>query len=235
LAGRHDSLYRITRAEEDLRAAANASYPHQARALATFSALEQMRGKVDEANLAASRAYEADAYLRDAPAIVFRLFHTSLDLKRYDEASAWCEQGRRTYAREWLFALCPLSLMALSPEAKLDVTKAWNFLVQLDTVTPSDVRAWLRPEMMMLVGAVLGRASLSDSAERVIARARQQAPNDVQMLYYEALARVSLSQPQRAAVLLAELIRRAPNLLPSLRSNPSFSALWKYPELSPMQ
>jgi cytochrome c-type biogenesis protein CcmH/NrfG len=72
---------------------------------------------------------------------------------------------------------------------------------------------------------------LPDSAERVIARAKEQAPNDVQMLYYEALARVSLGQPQKAAALLAEMIRRTPNLLPSLRSEPSFSALWRDPQL----
>ena len=56
----------VDAAERDLRAAAVPANPSQGRAWSALSQLLQARGKVAEANLAAERAYRADAFLRDA-------------------------------------------------------------------------------------------------------------------------------------------------------------------------
>jgi TolB-like protein len=231
LAGARGSINQLERAESDLRKAADVQYPHQARALSTVSAVHQLLGKLSEANFAARRAYEADAFLRDASAIVFRLFHTSLDLKRYSEAAHWCDRGRRSYPNEWLFLICQLSLMAWSPPVKPDVRRAWSIMEELDAVASSDILTWLKPQMTMMVAAVIARASLADSAERVIARANTAAPADTQMLYYETLARVLLGQPDKAAGLLHQLIQRNPNFVRTFRSDPALSSLWNDPRL----
>jgi hypothetical protein len=89
--------------------------------------------------------------------------------------------------------------------------------------------------MTMMVAAVLARAGLGDSAERVIARTKRAAPPDPQLPYYEALARVRLKQPVIAAGLVEELVRRSPNLLRFLRSRTAFESLWDDPRLSDLR
>src|SRR5439155_423189 len=79
-------------AERDLRAAAVPANPSQGRAWSALSQLLQARGKVAEANLAAERAYRADAFLRDAAEIVYRLYYTSSDLDRQADALRWCSE-----------------------------------------------------------------------------------------------------------------------------------------------
>jgi len=46
-----------------------------------------------------------------------------------------------------------------------------------------------------MTATVIARAGFSDSAEHVIRAARAAAPDDPELLYLEALARVRLSQP----------------------------------------
>lgn len=231
LAGTRDTSQQLERAEQDLRAAASVPHRYQARSLSTLSAVQQFLGKPAEANLSAQRAYETDAYLRDASAIVLRLFDTSLELKRYAEATHWCERGWLTFPKEWVFLMCQLSLMAWSWPMTPDIQKAWGIIIKLDNVAKADDIWWIRPQMTMIMAAVLARASLTDSAERVITRAKTAGAGDPEMPYYEMLARVRLEQPDKAADLLAELIRATPNFLRSLRSDSRLDSLWHNPRL----
>jgi TolB-like protein len=230
-SGPSDSTMGLELAERDLRTAASVPGRHQGRALSTLSAVLQFAGKLDESHLQAQRAYEADAYLRDASAILFRLFHTSLELKRYPEAAEWCERGRTAFPRDWLFLFCQLRLLAWSPPVTPDVGKAWNVLGQLDSMARGETLAWLKPQMTLMVAAVLARRGLADSAERVIARAKSATAVDPELRYYEALARVRLKQDTIAARLLAELLRQGPNFRPVLRSHTEFQSLWSDPQL----
>jgi len=231
LYGIRDTAAKLDRAAGDLRRAASVQHRHQARALSTLSAVLEFSGKVAEANLAAERAYEADAYLSDANAIMFRVFNTSLDMKRHADAQRWCERGQRAFPKDWTFLMCQLSLLGWSPIVAPAVDQAWGILRQLDSVAPPDALVWIRPEMTMMVAAVLARAGLADSAEQVIARTKMTAPPDPQLPYYEALARVRLKQPLVAAGLLEALVRRSPNLLRFFRSRPAFEPLWDDPRL----
>ena len=231
LAGRPTGTAELAAAEADLRRAGAVPGPKQARALSLLSVVLQFSGKVAESNLAAQRAYEADAYLSDASAIVLRLFDTSLELGRYSEAAQWCERGRQAFPREWTFLMCRLSLMAWSPEVRPDVPTAWAILAEIDTVAPAGYRPWLRPQMTMLVAAVVGAAGLRDSAVRIVDRARAVAPSDPELPYYEALARVRLGQPHEAAGQLAKFLGRSPNFEAFLRSHSAFEPLWTDPRL----
>jgi serine/threonine-protein kinase len=230
LTGTDASDY-LARAERDLRASASVPHRYYGRALSTLSAVLQFSGKVREANLAARRAHEADAYLADAHAIVLRLFNTSLELKRYDEAERWCERGREAFPTEWIFRMCRLNLMAWSPPVRPDVRQGWAVMHELDSISGAKGWAWLPPQMSMVMAAVIARANLPDSAHRVIQRAKAAAPNDPQLLYYEALARIQLKQPAEAARLVEALLRRSPNLLLFLRSRAVLKPVWNSPGL----
>jgi TolB-like protein len=229
--GSLDRTGTLRRAEEDLRAAASGPGSIRPRALSTLSGVLQFSGKLAEANLVARSAFEADAYLADAAAIVTRLFETSLELRRFDEAEQWCDRGRLSFPRNWRFRMCQLSLQAWSPTARPDLSRAWRLLEQLDSLATADERPWLRPQMTMIVATVAAATGLKDSAERIIAAANAAAPDNPDMPYYEALARVRLAQPAAAARLLGVLLRRTPNFLPILRSQSEFDGLWSDPGL----
>lgn len=231
LYGIRDTAGKLELAERDLRGAAGVAGRHHARALSTLSAVLEFSGKVAEANLAAEQAYEADAYLRDASTIMFRVFNTSLDMKNFEAAQRWCDRGRRAFPRDWTFLICQLSLLGWSPLVLANGDKAWAVLRQLDSVAPAEALIWIKPQMTMMVAAVLARAGLPDSAGQVIARAKADAPADPQLPYYEALARVRLQQPAAAAALLQQLLQRSPNLGKFLRSRSAFQPLWNDPRL----
>jgi serine/threonine-protein kinase len=233
--GFRDTTGQLASAERDLRTAASVAHRHQARSLSTLSAVLQFRGKLAESNLAAKRAYEADAYLRNASDIVLRLFDTSLNLKRYDEAAEWCDRGRRSYPQEWVFLMCELNLMAWSPTSRPDVEKAWEIIAELDGVAAPDDVSWIKPQMTMILAAVLARAGLRDSSEGVIGRARIAGEADPWLPYYEALARVRLTQSDKAIQLLEELLRRTPNFLRFFQGQSQFAGLWKDPRLVALQ
>ena len=133
-AGVRDTAARLLRAERDLRAAALASGPTRPRTLSTLSRVLLFEGEVAQANLAARQAYEADAWLTDANAIVLRLSVTSLELRRYAEASRWCDLGARAFPDDWQFRMCRLYLLAWSPAVTPDVRQAWRVLSELDSL-----------------------------------------------------------------------------------------------------
>jgi len=230
--GLRDTTGQLLRAERDLRAAAGTLGSIRPRALSTLSGVLQFSGKLAEANLAARSAFEADAFLSDAADIVMRLFETSLELRRYDDAQRWCDQGGGTFPRDWRFRMCQLSLQAWSPSVQRDLSRSWQLLGAIDSLATPDERPWLHPQMMLLVAAAAAAAGLPDSAEHVIAAANAAATADnSDMAYYEALARVRLGQPAAAARLLERLLRQTPNLQPILQSHPEFERLWSEPAL----
>ena len=230
-AGERDTSGELQQAERDLRAAAAVPGGVQPRALNTLSNVLQFAGRLAEANVAAQRAYEENAYLADADAIVLRLFNTSLELKRYSEAEQWCDRGRATFPDNWRFCMCQLSLLAWSPAVQPEISKAWRTFARLDSLASPDERPWLLPQMRMIVASVLAAAGRRDSAERVIAAVNGAASDDPDLLYYEALARVRLGQPAAAARLIEAMLRRIPNYRPFLRSHPEFERLWDHPGL----
>jgi eukaryotic-like serine/threonine-protein kinase len=225
-AGVRDTTGELALAETDLRAAAEAPGSARPRALSTLSSVLQFAGKLDEANIAARQAYEADAFFTDADGTVLRLFDTSLELGRFGDAAGWCDRGVQTFPDNWRFRMCRLRLLAWSPEIRPDVPTAWHLLSELDSLALPDERTWLLPQMRLAVAAVIAAAGLRDSAERVIAAVGSRASGDPDLLYYEALARARLGQTRAVARLLQVLLQRIPNYEASLRSDLEFRDVW---------
>ena len=224
--GARDTTGELALAERDLRMAANAAEVSRPSALSTLSIVLQFAGKLDAANVAAEAAYDADAFLADADAIVLRLFETAFELGRFAEAGDWCERGAQTYPESWHFRLCRLRLLAWSPQVRPDVPAAWRILDQLDSLADPDERPWLGPQMRLAVAAVIAAAGLRDSAERVIATVGTAGSGDPDC-HYEALARARLGQVRTVAALLKELLRWIPNYAPILRSHLEFRDAWR--------
>jgi TolB-like protein len=212
-------------AEADLRAAAVATNPTQARAWGTLSALLQATGQLGEANVLARRAYEADAFLSESPHILFRLYHTSLDLGREAEAVRWCDTGRSRYPEDWHFTFCTLRILALADTTRPDPARAWSVVAALERLSPP---AYV-PRWHLVVAGVLGRAGLRDSAEAVIRRARAAAPNDSELDFYEAEARMLLGDHDTALRLLGRDLKNNPRFKAYLRVYPLFRPLWRDP------
>jgi serine/threonine-protein kinase len=221
-------------AQRDLQAAAAVPSRTQARTWSTLSVVLEAAGKYAEANRAAQQAFEADAFLRDADEIVFRLFKTAFELERLPDAIRWCEQGQRSFPNDWYFPYCHLQLLGWPLTAAPNARSVWRVVEDVRRVSAPEDWVWLGPRVHMMAAAALARVGLPDSADRVIRRARTEAPDDPQLLYYEAVARLRLAQPDSALHLLAALVGQSPEDKPYLRVHSLFRPLWGDPRFQAM-
>jgi eukaryotic-like serine/threonine-protein kinase len=160
----------LMNAQADLEAAVRVR-PSQAGAWSILSHLYSNTKGSTDAKLAGLRAYDADAYLRDAPQVINRLFTTSYDLAQFSDAARWCEEGTRRFPADLNFAKCRLWVMSTKVREP-DVTAAWKLADSIARLSPSELRGYDTREAQMTVAMVLARAGLSDSARRVAQRAR---------------------------------------------------------------
>jgi serine/threonine-protein kinase len=183
----------------------------RASAWNALSVVQYGKLNVAESNLAARRAYEADAYLAAAPALLGRLFVTSYDLEQFVDAAHWCDEGRRRFPQRYGFTKCRIMLLG-TKALKPDVEQAWEFVDSLKPlVAPADWE-YERRDAAIYAAAVIGRAGLADSARRVLERAR--ATGDVdprgELLGREAAARVVIGDRDEAIALLQRYLAANP-------------------------
>ena len=204
---------RLDSARADLEAAVRMD-PSLAGTHATLSQLYYSPPNEDivAAMLEARAAYEADAYLVDAERILERLFWASNDLAQFPEARRWCDEAGRRFPRHWRSEECQLWLL-LIPGAEHDIAQAWGFASRADSATPAAQRPFRSRLRSILVGAVVGRAGLRDSAEHVFARARtSDAAIDPEqdLPGYEAVARAQMQDTEGAIALLRRYVATHP-------------------------
>jgi eukaryotic-like serine/threonine-protein kinase len=201
----------LASAEKDLRAATSIE-PRQATAWYTLSVLQYYsRQDVPESYLDAQKAYEADAYLRAAPEIVFRLYVTSYDLEQFPNAIRWCDEGQVRFPKDPRFQLCQLQLM-ISKAVDPNPAEAWRVSRHLTALTPQQDTALQRRLGEIFVAIVLGRAGLRDSADHVLVRDRASPDIDPreEVMGYEALARTFLGENEQAISLLERYLTAHP-------------------------
>jgi len=194
------------RAEADLRQAI-AINPNQAGAWDFLSHLLLNKAQTAEAKMAASRAYRADAYLRNANVILSRLFSTSYDLEDQPEAEHWCEELGRRFPDDPDYADCLLWKMTMH-DAETDVDRAWELADALELLSPPQEVEFSRRWAGMAVAAVLALEGMADSARAVAYRSRGDASIDPtrDLTYVEAFVRTLLGDNQEAIDLLAEFM-----------------------------
>ena len=157
-------------AKSDLETATKVR-PAQAGAWAILSHLYNQTGGETDAQLAARRAYEEDAYLSNADQVLSRLFLASYDLEQFLDAVHWCEEGQRRFPGNFQFVSCQLWLMTTKVKEP-DVDLAWKLADSLPALVPAPRRAFETLKARMAVAAVLARKGLADSARRVAQRSR---------------------------------------------------------------
>lgn len=194
----------LERAEADLRKAV-AVDPGQAGAWDYLGHLSNAKGDVAQAKMAAMRAYQADAYMREADSILWRLFLASYDLGDRPEAEHWCDELGRRFPDDDRFMECQLWLMTM-PGIEPDVDLAWELGDALVELSPAPDQELSRRWSRMAVAAVLARAGLEDSA-RAVARRNDHNPSvdpTHDLTYLEAFVRALAGDADEAVDLLAE-------------------------------
>ncbi len=177
----------LTRAEKDLQDAVLAD-PTLASAFATLSFVNYDQQDVASAATNALRAYQADAYLRNADLILLRLFWTNYDLQNFPEATRHCGVAAQRFPNDPDFTACQLWLL-IAPGATPSIPEAWRLSHLIDSLLPKTPDGELQSRLARLVvGGVIGKVArgsgstatgpLADSARRVLDRAVD-APREV--------------------------------------------------------
>ena len=200
----------VRTAAEDLRLAVQVD-PHRASAWVVLSQVEYRRLDIPAANNAARRAYEEDAYLRNAADVVWRLFATSYDMEDALNAAQWCETGAGRFPADPRYARCQLLLMTMSG-TKPDVPKAWRLLADLERRTPKANWPYEGRWQKMMVAAAIARAGAADSARRVLESAR--ADRDVdprgELVGFAAFVRTLIGDKEQAISMLQQYLTANP-------------------------
>jgi DNA-binding SARP family transcriptional activator/TolB-like protein len=222
-------------AERDLRAVV-AAEPGRAAAWATLSQLLRLGGDLAEAELAARRGREEDAYLEIPEEGADRMYRVAFALGDYPRARHWCGEGRREFPGDYRFAECALVLLARDPAARPLPDSAWRLLAEADGVDPpaaavAAARPYSPVFRRMMVAAVLARAGLGDSARSVSSRARRQVEGDDELrlsfLWDDAYLAAVLGEPARADALLDSFVAGRPTLREYVAREPAFRGVWR--------
>jgi len=210
---------------------------HQAGAWAQLSGLYYSKPDVQQALMAATNAYNADAYLSSAKAILKRLFWASHDLEQFPEALKWCSEGRKRFPTDLDFTTCRM-WMYTTPNQTPDIDSAWAYRNAYVALTPEKSREYAKKMGDILVAGALARASLPDSARHVLLRARATPSEDPsrELEGNEAVIRVMLGDQDEAIRLIADYLTVNPGhrrgfatrtgwWWRDLQGNPKFKAL----------
>ncbi|HEV2735281.1 MAG TPA: hypothetical protein VGV85_10620, partial [Longimicrobiaceae bacterium] len=226
----------VTRAEADLRAATTAD-PSLASAWSTLSQVLRFDADLEEAEFAARRAYEKDAYLRNVDQVLDVLYRTTLLLERPSESLRWCHLGRAKFPDDWRFVQCELTILSHPSAGSPDPERALEVLEELEDIDPLEkARLAGRPYhpvyRTMRAAAVLARSGQERRARSLLARAHRQAGNDptvsLSLAYDEAYLRLLLGEKEQAFQLLTGYVRSR-DLKGYVLRDPQFRTLWSDP------
>jgi TolB-like protein/tRNA A-37 threonylcarbamoyl transferase component Bud32 len=218
----------LQQAEQDLRAAVTAE-PSLATAWYTLSDLYMHNSDLIQAQLAARRAYEEDAYLSAAPGILWQLFSSSYELEDFVNADHWCQEGSRRFATNPQFVRCQLFVLT-TPIKPPDPAAAWRLVEQWRALAPAKTWELQGRDANGLVAIMLARAGLADSALRVIERSRASGAVDPNrtLLQYEAYVRLLRGERDDALRLLQQYLA----VNPEIRSGMARSYSWWWKDLA---
>lgn len=211
-----------------------------ARAWVTLADLYQY-AKADfrRARFTAERAFEADAFLANAPEVIMRLATLSLDLEEFDAAIRWAEEGRKRYPG--VVGFPALELHILTQGGSPDVAVAWQLVEETVRLSSPRTRELYRSIVEGKMVAVLARAGLQDSARSHLRRVRTRAPDDPKkrLAQEEAHAWLLLGERDSALQALAKYLDANPQdrsyaakdpWWRDLHGDPRFEALVEAPD-----
>ncbi|HKA60600.1 MAG TPA: serine/threonine-protein kinase [Gemmatimonadales bacterium] len=202
----------LAAAEADLRAGGAArSNPRRASALGLLSHLLLRKSQTAEGKLAALQAWEADEYLIEASALLWRLYSASLDLEDAAEATRWCNEGQRRFPNDPLLTECRISMYAIRG-LKPDVPALWKVVDQYARLYPENQQEYRRKRGQVFLSMALANAGLRDSARAVVTRARGNPTIDPtnDLMYLEVAARNVMGDREEALSVLGRYLATNP-------------------------
>ena len=180
VTGDHDESERaLAAAREDLESAVDAD-PTLATAWSQLAHLYGNTGDLADMIIAARRAYEEDAYLRTASRILGQLFWGRFDQEQFNDAQERCDTGRARFPEDPRFVRCEMYLL-LAPVREPDPDSAWALHERLVQLAPEAQRPYEERLGYLLVGGVMNRAGLADSAQTLFERGRANEQIDPEM------------------------------------------------------
>jgi len=200
----------LNSAEEDLVAATGRD-GSLADAWLTLARIRAQKPDNIQAKLDARRALEADAFLASAEEVLWILYTTSYDLEQFPDAVQYCEDGHRRFPTTPSFTECHLWLLA-SRALDPDPDRAWQLVDALVELSNPRDQEFNRLQGQILVGGVLARANLPDSAHSVFLASRPTPvvdPSQV-LLGVEAIFRLQMGEAEEALDLLKVYLTTSP-------------------------
>lgn len=184
---------------------------------AAWNTLSILRSQIPDnigANLAARRALEADEFLRSAEGVLRRLYATSYDIEQFRDAIQYCDQGRTRFPEVPEFTECQLWLMGAPRGLTPDIDEAWRIMEAHLALVPESEREFAEVQDHLVMGAVLARAGMPDSARAVLASASARATPtldpDRELLGVEALGHLALGDEAAALNRLSVYLTASP-------------------------
>ncbi len=212
----------VENAEADLHAAVRID-PSMATAWNVLSIIYSEKSDPVNAKLTARRAYDEDAFSRAADELLWRLYATSYDLEQFQDAIHYCAEGARRFSTHYRFTECQLWLLA-SRASTPDVDRAWELHERYLDLTGAEPGSFSDRTARIIVGGVLARAGMADSADAVFARARSTPEIDPgrELLGLEAVFRLQMGETDEAL----ELVKTYLTASPSHRGGWRWSSHW---------
>jgi len=164
--------------------------PKQASALNSLSHLYQLKGWWAEAKNAAKSAYQLDPFLKNADVAVLRLITVSYDTGDSKEVKYWCEEGLNRFPLNYRFREGKILFYTMK-DIKPDVKDAWTQFEKYAEYLPQDEKEYRYKYGLQLMGMVLARAELPDSARTVATMGRASGPENPnrELAYLESITR----------------------------------------------
>lgn len=221
----------LSRAKSDLERAKSLD-PDRASVSSTLSHLYYQIDDWTGAVLEARTAYQQDAFLDVADGVLWRLYTASYDLGNYRDAVDWCARGKQRFPRDFRFVQCQIFTMTM-PDATPDVRLAWELH---DEMVPllTERREFFDAQSRVVIGGIIGKAGLADSANAVFREAQIDAEldPDLEILAIEGAMRSVMGDVDGSIRVMERFMVSNPNQAPgqhwwwrSVEGNPAFERL----------
>jgi serine/threonine-protein kinase len=222
----------LASAEKNLKSATQIDATN-ANAWNALSTVYSQQDNSSMAKVAAQTALEKDAYLTGTDKVLWKLYATSYDLRQFQDAQTYCEQGASRFPDNWRFVRCKLWLQTV-PGYASSPDSAWKYYGRLESLTKATPEDWkaLKPEALMLIAASLGKAHLTDSARKIALAARPSPSEDKEgeLAGVEAFVRTLFGTAQDTAEAFA-ILNRYVSGSPQHRAGLAESQSWWWTEL----
>jgi len=220
----------IPRVLSDLRQA-NRLDPTRPQVWLDQSSIELRVGDLRAALYSVRRAEDADVLHALGPMAPYRRFELELDMERFDSALAVCRRGREQYPDSPVFRICESQLAGRRSAVPTDAGRALQLADSLDRMELVELPPGIPTELRLHAAAILWRAGLADSGERVYSRLAQTwGPNvDATVFLDAAYARMIRGDADSALALAARAVRGRQTTATSFMTQPRYAPLRREP------